>query len=397
VPFVLPCTETSFDLVVVDEATQCRVDDGLPLIFRAQKFLVVGDDKQTVLAKNSPVDDYLFNEFALEELLRSSQARGVKGGGSHIFGLVKGIREASVMLDEHYRCPPDIIAFSNKYVYDGELKYMQWKSRSSGPSLIIDHSEGRLKSPPKRHESGQFKGLETDMIDRFMDYVYKQILAIEKERGSRVHLDTEVAICYFLLKNEPYVKKVKPDLIRKLRGRGEEILDGAGAALQGKERNYIFHYWDISKANMMAFSQGDDETKRKGELNVLMSRPKLRSYHYLHHGFAKLNHQRSSIATFLWNAHLDSREKREKGFQPRLQRPDPSFHPWGRGSGQLMQKILSRTLPDRYSLGSSQHSAYHFDYSISIGDPKYRIDLMLTPNRALLKDAPAICLYSRNC
>ncbi len=390
VPFVLPCTEKSFDLVVVDEATQCRVDDGLPLIFRAKKFLVVGDDKQTVLAKNSPVDDYLFNEFSLEELLRSSQARGVKGGGSHIFGLVKGIREASVMLDEHYRCPPDIIAFSNKYVYDGELKNMQWKSRSAGPSLVIDHSEGRLKTGPKRQESGQFKGIETDMVDRFMDFVYKQILAIEKERGTRVHLDTEVAICYFLLKNEPYIKRIKPDLIRKLRGRGENILDGAGAALQGKERNYIFYLWDMSKSNMMAFSQGDDETKRKGELNVLMSRPKLKSYHYLHHGFAKLNHARSSIATFLWDAHLEGRENREKGFQPRLQRPDPSFHPWGRGSGQLIQKVLLRTLPDRYSIGSTQQSVYNFDYSVSVGDPKYKIDLMLTPNPSIGKNNPAV-------
>jgi hypothetical protein len=38
--------------------------------------------------------------------------------------------------------------------------------------------------------------------------------------------------------------------------RGAVILDGAGAALQGKERPYIFYYWDISDANMMAFRPG---------------------------------------------------------------------------------------------------------------------------------------------
>ncbi len=53
-----------FDLSIVDEATQCRVDDSLPLIYRTKKLMVVGDEKQTVLNKNSPIDDYLFQNFS---------------------------------------------------------------------------------------------------------------------------------------------------------------------------------------------------------------------------------------------------------------------------------------------------------------------------------------------
>ena len=45
-------------------------------------------------------------------------------------------------------------------------------------------------------------------------------------------------------------------------------------ALQGKERDYVFYFWDITRYNLSAFKQGDDADKRKGELNVLMSRPK---------------------------------------------------------------------------------------------------------------------------
>lgn len=94
VPFLLPCVEQSFDLVIVDEATQCRVEDSLSLLFRAKKMLVVGDDKQTVLKKNSVIDDYLFKDHELDEHLRSTQARGFKGGGSNIFALVKSIKQA---------------------------------------------------------------------------------------------------------------------------------------------------------------------------------------------------------------------------------------------------------------------------------------------------------------
>ena len=302
VPFILPCTEQSFDLVVVDEATQCRVDDAMSLMFRAKKILVVGDDKQTVLQKNSVIDDYLFNDHELDEHLRSTQARGFKGGGSHIFALVKAIKQASVMLDEHYRCPASIIEFSNKYVYDNGLNIMQWNLPEHPPSVIVDYSEKNKKSS-KKATSGKFKGIETEMLDRFMDYMYKAIKDIEKTSGRKVNVETDVAICYFLLKNEPYVKAVKEKLLRKL-NRGEDILDGAGAALQGKERDYIFYLWDITRYNMGAFKQGDDADKRKGELNVLMSRPKKKAFHYLHRNFDQLEHERTNITRYLWRANI---------------------------------------------------------------------------------------------
>ncbi len=309
VPFLLPCKEQSFDLVVVDEATQCRVDDSLPLMFRAKKLLVVGDDKQTVLQKDSVIDDYLFKDHELDEHLRSTQARGFKGGGSHIFALVKAIKEASVLLDEHYRCPADIIEFSNKYVYDNELNIMQWRLPEHPSAVVLDYSEQRIKTS-KKATSGKFKGIETGMIDRFMDYVVKTVKQIEKATGKKINMETDVALCYFLLKNEPYVKYVKENYLRKL-NRGDEVLDGAGAALQGKERDYIFYFWDITRHNLGAFKQGDDADKRKGELNVLMSRPKKKAFHYLHRTFDQLDHSRSNITSYLWRSWMRQQENKE--------------------------------------------------------------------------------------
>jgi len=302
VPFLLPCKEQSFDLVIVDEATQCRVDDAMSLMFRAKKILVVGDDKQTVLQKNSVIDDYLFKDHELDEHLRSTQARGFKGGGSHIFALVKAIKQASVMLDEHYRCPADIIEFSNKYVYNNDLNIMQWNLPEHPPAVVVDYSEQNKKSS-KKATSGKFKGIETEMVDRYMDFMVKAIKGIEKSTGKKVNVETDVALCYFLLKNEPYVKFIKEKVLKKL-NRGEEILDGAGAALQGKERDYIFYLWDVTRYNIGAFKQGDDADKRKGELNVLMSRPKKKAFHYLHRNFEQLEHSRTNITNYLWRASI---------------------------------------------------------------------------------------------
>ena len=372
VSFLFPCKAKLFDLVIVDEATQCRVDDALPLMLRAKKFMVVGDDKQTVLAKDSVIDDYLFSEFNLDEHLRTTQARGIKGGGSHIFGLVKGIKEASVMLDEHYRCPPDIIEYSNRYVYNSELKVMQWRRAAERPAMTLDWSE---KSMPdsERMENGQFKGIETDMVDRYLEWVAVKIKELEKETGQRVNMETDVALVYFLLKNEPYIKAKKTAFLEKL-GRGDDVLDGAGAALQGKERPYIFYLWDINRGNMMAFRQGDDPDKRKGELNVLMSRPKRRAYHFLHKRFNELDHEKASISDFLWRAWKRQEEgDQKKEFIERKKSPGPEFFPWRRSSGQLMSSVLNHVL----SKAALSVDARYLQTGVVVGDPRYKVDLVL--------------------
>ena len=378
VPFLFPTEAESFDLIIVDEATQCRVDDSLPLLYRAKKLMVVGDEKQTVLAKQSVLDDYLFAEFNLEEHLRSTQARAFKGGGSHIFGLVKSIKQASVMLDEHYRCPPDIIEYSNRYVYGSELKTMQWLPPNTKSSVQVNWSE-RSRSSSGRQDSGRYKGLETAMLDRYLDWVAKEIKAIELATGKRLNVATDVALCYFLLKNESYIKDAKSEWLRKL-GRGSEILDGAGAALQGKERDYIFYLWDVNRGNFNSFRQGDEEDKRKGELNVLMSRPKKMAFHYLHKDFDQLDHGKASITDYLWQRlNGTANATTPQDLEPRRLRPPRDFKPWRRGSGQLIESLLKNTLrTNRPDLAKEWDLFWSSQKAVVVGDSLRKVDLMLS-------------------
>ncbi len=374
VSFLFPSRDKLFDLLIVDEAGQCRVDDALPLLYRAKKILAVGDEHQTVLDKKSAIDDYLFQEFELEELLRSSQTRGIKGGGSHLFSLMKSVRQGGVMLDEHYRCPPDIIRYSNEYVYDQQLKIMQWRAPHQGPSVIVDYSEKNEK-PSKKPPSGRFKGLETEMIDRFFDFVAQSIKDIEKESGETVQLETDVALCYFLLKNEVYFKEMKGKFLQKMK-RGQDVLDGAGAALQGKERKYVFYFWDINKTNIAFFKQGDDPDKRRGELNVLMSRPKVRAYHFLHHGFDELKHSNTSITDYLWRTYQGQSQSLEPAaWQPRQLKPGKTYRPWQRASGPTIVGILSEVLEQRGT--GIQPKALQPQYSVKVGDPRLKVDVVL--------------------
>jgi len=379
VSFLFPAKERLFDLVIIDEAGQCRVDDAIPLLYRAKKLMVVGDDKQTVLDKNSPVDDFLFQAFNLEDHLRQTQARGMKGGGSHIFGLVKSIKQAEVMLDEHFRCPPDIIQYSNKYVYGSQLKVMQWEHGDMPASVVVNYSE-KTETEHNKPTNGKFKDIETDLIDRFFLYVANTIKKIEKEIGRQINVETEVALCYFLLKNEPYFKDKKPEFLTKM-GRGKDVLDGAGAALQGKERNYIFYLWDINKGNMRSFRQGDEPDKRRGELNVLMSRPKIRAYHYLHSSFDTLKHDTATITDYLWSVYNTQKVKKPaEAYEPRKKRPGAEFRPWQRSSGELIRAMLGQILSDKHK-GRFDSLLEKAQASVVVGDPRRKIDLMLlAPN-----------------
>lgn len=406
VSLALPMVKGLFDVVIIDESTQCRVDDAIPLIYRARKVIAVGDENQTVLQRSSALDDFLFENFELESHLHAIGAASVKAAGSHFFGLLKGLKQSRILLDEHFRCPPEVIEYSNKYVYDGLLKIMKWRPTGSPDPVIVDYSERRTRNR-NRPTSGKFKGIEVGMIDRFFEWVERSILAFEHETGRRIKLETDVAICYFLLKNEEYIKKRKADFLRSMK-RGDDVLDGAGAALQGKERDLIFFLWDITRANFQAFMQGDDPAKRKGELNVLMSRPRLRAYHYLHKDFAALDHSRSSITHYLWSAYKTreeaaraaTRSDREASagrsadvlhdgdslgpwdqvgpqWAVRSARPSPVRLPWRRTDGQLLYELL-RVMCERMGI-ASELARYRPQFGVIVGRPEHRVDLVLHP------------------
>ncbi len=110
--------EPLFDLVIFDEASQCTVEAGLPVMVRARRVVIAGDEKQMppssyfeLGASSTDDEDRSAEElavrdaFAAESLLALARARCPNAG-----------------LKWHYRCRDEsLIAFSNHAMYDGEL------------------------------------------------------------------------------------------------------------------------------------------------------------------------------------------------------------------------------------------------------------------------------------
>ncbi|MFR9757453.1 AAA domain-containing protein [Streptomyces sp. TR06-5] len=112
-----------FDVVIVDEASQSGLEAML-LSWLADRMVVVGDDKQV-----SPSHVGLDREeqFQLRDRRLTSlptEVRGLFDPESSLFDLSAGLSagRGTLMLKEHFRCMPEIIAFSNELWYDDLLQ-----------------------------------------------------------------------------------------------------------------------------------------------------------------------------------------------------------------------------------------------------------------------------------
>lgn len=132
----IPPKVGSFDLVVIDEASQSDLW-ALPALLRGQKILVVGDHRQVspsaVGMEEQKIRD-LFNRY-LTDQPHASQMRPDRS----IYDLARVVFAGnSVMLKEHFRCVPAIIEFSKREFYEHEIKPLRIPKRSErlDPPLI---------------------------------------------------------------------------------------------------------------------------------------------------------------------------------------------------------------------------------------------------------------------
>lgn len=122
-PQSLPLIPHLFDVLVIDEATQCTITNLLPLIYRTKSLVVIGDPEQLpaipslresaerTLAQNFQIDQWL-------DLLGHSQRTVYDTAVQCLPRRYSDI----VLLEEHYRSHPLIIGFSNRHIYQKRLQ-----------------------------------------------------------------------------------------------------------------------------------------------------------------------------------------------------------------------------------------------------------------------------------
>ncbi|HUB11772.1 MAG TPA: AAA domain-containing protein [Acetobacteraceae bacterium] len=111
-----------FDLVVIDEASQCDIASALPLLFRAKRAVIIGDPQQLrhISRISEQRDQTLMVKY---DLLDSPGASwSYRANGLYDLAAAKAKSSAIVALRDHHRSHSDIIGFSNSFFYNGRLR-----------------------------------------------------------------------------------------------------------------------------------------------------------------------------------------------------------------------------------------------------------------------------------
>ena len=127
---LFPCQAGLFDLVIVDEASQVDLPSIAPILHRAKKAIISGDTRQMQPRRfafvNQQVATEAWHRHGLKDLDPDEWLNPLK---ESLLTLAGVHAEEEILLDEHYRCLPPIISFSNERWYGGRLRVMTDETR----------------------------------------------------------------------------------------------------------------------------------------------------------------------------------------------------------------------------------------------------------------------------
>jgi len=114
-----PEIDPPFDVLIVDEASQIGLE-AVPLLALARKTIVVGDDKQTS-PENVGLNRQQVFDLLDEHLAVIPKYRTLFDPDNSLYDIAFQKFPGVVMLTEHFRCLPQIIAFSNAHAYNNRI------------------------------------------------------------------------------------------------------------------------------------------------------------------------------------------------------------------------------------------------------------------------------------
>jgi very-short-patch-repair endonuclease len=211
-----------FDVVIIDEASQCDVMALIALAI-ARQVVVVGDDKQvSPVAVGQKLD-------TVENLIRL-HLDGIPNavlydGRMSVYDLAKQSFPGLICLLEHFRCVPDIIQFSNHLCYEGRIKPLRERASSLlHPHVVPYRVDGTRGSGKVNDEEATIVASLVVAASEHPAYANQTIGVI-----SLIGDDQAMSIERLLLQHMPPAEYER-----------RRIICGNSAQFQGDERHVIF-------------------------------------------------------------------------------------------------------------------------------------------------------------
>lgn len=138
----LPLKPGMFDVAIIDEASQCDIASCFPILYRAKKAVIVGDDKQlphlSFLEKAK--EQSFLSQYGIPDKYRLMWSFRTNS----MFDLADYYSMNSVMLDEHFRSLPPIINFSNHEFYNDRIRVMRKDNSEDKVLELVEVLDGKV-------------------------------------------------------------------------------------------------------------------------------------------------------------------------------------------------------------------------------------------------------------
>lgn len=222
----LPAQLGAFDLVVIDEASQSDFS-ALPVLLRARKILVVGDDKQ-VAPQAAGIEEGRIAALAKRYLAEQVPLYAAQMSPERsIYDLAKVVfADSGVLLKEHFRCVAPIIEYSKREFYDHELHPLRLASASQRldpPLLDYFISDARREGAINRAEA------------EFIVNDIKTLVADARLQRRSVGVVSLLGEEQALLIWERLTQELSPEILRR-----HAITCGDARQFQGRERDIMY-------------------------------------------------------------------------------------------------------------------------------------------------------------
>ena len=240
---VLPLNAEMFDLVIIDEATQCNISSCFPALYRAKRAMVVGDTKQ--LKHYSFLSKAKESQFLSKNELKADMNGVLSYRDNSILDLALNALDSHkqvAFLDEHFRSKPELIHFSNQQFYQKKLKIMQHRPCTSSGHLYIERVQGtRNKAGINHLEAEQvILSIRRQVDKNIKSGIAHSIGVISPFRKQAEHISKEIESHF----SENEITQYK-------------IRAATPFGFQGEERDII----------LISFSIDDDATRAAAYLN----------------------------------------------------------------------------------------------------------------------------------
>lgn len=131
----LPLVEGLFDLVVIDEASQCDAASALPLLVRGKRAMVIGDEHQ--LQHITALGEQREGAIAERCGLGADDLAAFGYRANSCFAVARSrLPHPPIMLDLHFRSHPAVVEFSNRRFYAGRMTMCGTARPPAGMSAI---------------------------------------------------------------------------------------------------------------------------------------------------------------------------------------------------------------------------------------------------------------------